>query len=579
MRLAVFIFIAFVLLCFPVLAQEISNPQIVSSASVEITQTGHITSSGADQIELKLYIPQQDSFQNVESISVSAKEWGYEIDQWGNKILKISWQNPVESIDFQVKTIVSIKRREAEAKLGDEFLLPSPLVESASPTIISLAERVASGSDDFSRISSLVKWVNQNIEYDKSYEYVNLSALQTLIIKKGTCDEFSNLLIALTRAIGYTSAYIAGFAFSKSWEPHSWVNINGIVADPTWAEAGFIDASHIKFATLPDGLYTEAKISAKGKQGLSVNLGEINTEIKILDFNEQPLIDTKASLVEKNVKEGYAVLRGDFSFDGCVLTKVKAQSCVAEGKEFLTPLVPEQIIYFCRTKSVFEIFKAPLLDSSMIYNCELRIWPYAGESKADNLTLSPTAQTADAKLSVDKTSVIPGERISVSAESSHIFTDYGDYGFSTAKFTAPESDFKIYAYKYGSLAEQEVYVTKTRPIEFELFVNDTLMLGKSAYVLVKVENILEKTQLITVKIGNQSQTKTLGAGLTETFNLTFTPKNLEDNLIQIFITADGFLTSSSKIINIIAPEKSWLEKIFNIIRNLFNYILSLVGIK
>jgi len=599
----ILIFIILLLLPYPVFSVNITNPQIVNNMKVEIMENGLIEASGKiNRIELNLSVPQQDFYQKIESLEVldsygicntSVCSYSFVNDKFGNKILKIVWKNPSNNINFKVKSIVSIRTRTSlDNKLLPEFLLPTSLVQSTDAEVTELASK-ARGSD-FERISYLAKWINQNIEYDTVYSNVTLSAKEILKTKRGVCKEFSNLLVSTLRNLGYYSAVAVGYVYpgrvylEKDFQPHGWTEVyigSGIVADPTWAEIGYLDATHIKFATFPDSDWTFVDVNANGERDFKVNLVGTDVKINILNFEEKPVINFNSSLLEDNLWSGYAVVKTNLTADGCILTKIDSRSCTDEnGGEFLKRLNADDVVYFCNKKSFFSIFEIPEgLSPSVRYTCQIGILPYAGEQKYVSLSIS-LRQKENIKLAIDKTVLIPGEKLTVSAPNSYIFTDFGGYGFSKVEFYAPYNDFKVYAYNSGALAQQDISVVSSKPLDVLLQSNETAFVNKSIPVNITIKNLLDKTQTVTVKFREQVihlQFFSEDIIRSTKLVLNFTPKDIDDNLIQVFVSTSDFSTSASKTITVIEEKTTtdlftnFFESIFKTISDFFTWLFSL----
>jgi len=586
------VLILFALLLIPsqVLGLKISNPQIVTSMRAEVTQTDTIYLSGNIQIlELNFSIPQEDDYQEIEFLEVSDQRgicntnlcsYEFVYDKFRNRLLKITWRNPQDDIELKVRSIVSVKmRRSLDYKTFPEFLLPTPLVQSTDEEIAELASK-ARGTD-FEKVAFLSKWINQNIEYDRVYSIINLSAKEILRTKKGVCDEFSNLLVSFLRNLGYYSGVAVGFVYpgriytGENFQPHGWTEVyvdDGISADPTWSEVGYIDATHIKFGVFPDSSWSFGTITAKGDLSTRVLLGEMNTEIKLLNIEEKPIIDFETNLLESGVWKDYAVIKSDLSTDGCILTKVNVKSCTdTHGNEFLEIVDRDDIVYFCNKKSFFSIFKIPeSIDPMSVYNCTIAVFPYAGEQKNVPLTIS-YRKSGDTKLTVSKTTLTPGEEVSVNAPNSHIFTDFGEYGFGNLEFLSPYNDFTVYSYNSGDLDKKKISVVITKPLEISLSSNDTVILGSNIPVNIIIRNLQNESQIVRVRFREYIETERISDN--KTFVFYFTPANVEDNLIQVFVSTADYSTSDSKIVTVV-KETNLLENVVQSLTRLISDFLN-----
>ncbi len=582
----------FLLLPIQVSATNITNPQVVSEMRVNITENGSIELNGTVfNLELNLSIPQEDEHQKIEYINVNDGfgpcrtefcSYNFVYDKYGNRLLKIKWKNPVGKVTFNVYSVVNVKRRtNTEKKILKEFIEPTYLVQSADPEIVELASNAR--GNNFEKVSYLAKWIGENIEYDRVYSDVNLSAKEILKVRKGVCKEFSNLLVSFLRDLGYYSAVAVGYVHpgriyeTYEFQPHGWTEIyadQGIIADPVWSEVGYLDATHIKFATFPDSSWTFSSVNANGIGNIKVKLNNIDTELKILEFKEDPFIDVTSSILVNNIWANYSVLRTDLKADGCFLTKIEYKSCVdRKGKEFLDIIEPQNIVYFCNEKTVFTIFKIPELDERQNYRCDIKVFPYAGKESNSQLVLNPKGY-GYSKLSVEKIVLRPGEKFLVSARDSHLFTDHGEYGYEKAEFIAPNYDFKVYGYNAGYLAQKNISVVLEKPIEVHLDVNETAFVGKPILVKVKVLNLADEPQEITVVFKKDSVSETLVGSKNFTFN--FIPEGVNDNLVQVFVSTPDFSTSVSKIV-IVIGQKNIFEDFFKPIIDFFNWLFSLFG--
>ncbi|UII56262.1 transglutaminase-like domain-containing protein [Cytobacillus spongiae] len=141
---------------------------------------------------------------------------------------------------------------EVEATSNDQRdLLPSRGVESDAPEIITLSKKLTNGmNSDKEKAKAIYDYVTKNVTYDvgkyenKEYRWDD-SAIRTLELKSGVCQDYSYLAVALLRASNMEARIIEGTAFGGFWPSnHAWVEakVNGewLTMDPTWG-AGFIE--------------------------------------------------------------------------------------------------------------------------------------------------------------------------------------------------------------------------------------------------------------------------------------------------------------------------------------------------
>jgi len=579
------LFLLIILMSTPALA-DITNPQLVNKMQAEINEFGSIEVSGnINNIQLNLSIPQEDSYQKIESFEVSdnygacSNSCSYSLvyDNFGNKILSINWENPSSNINFKITSVVSVNRRySVDKKMFPEFLKPTSLVQSTDPEIADIAYK-ARGTD-FERVSYLSKWINENIKYDTVYSDVNIPAKEILRVRVGVCKEFSNLLVSFLRNLGYYSAVTVGYVHpgkvytGENFQPHGWTEIyndEGIISDPTWAEVGYLDATHIKFATFPDSSWTFSSIYSNGFGSFKVNLMNTNVSVKVLSYEEQPILSFNSEFLENNIWKEYAILKTDITADRCLLTKLDIRSCSSDQSSFFLEKINEDnVTYFCNNKTVFTIFKIPELQRNVQYTCPISVLVYGSEQKNVPLSLSYEKE-GSTKLTVDKTTVSPKEKLTASAPNSYILSDNGDYGSDKLEIFSPYYDFNIYSYNKGALDQQNVSVVLNKPLDISLDVNDTAYVGKNYLINVSVRNLLNTPQEVTVKFKEQTQTDYVSDF--KIFSFNFTPKS-DDNLIQVVVSTNDFSTSLSKPITLIVSNSNFFESILKAISNLFNWL-------
>ena len=135
----------------------------------------------------------------------------------------------------------------------EDFLTESAFVE-LTPEITGKARQLTrEARNDFEAMVLLADWVHNNVAYDESYGSQQCGSTEVFEGLRGTCDEYSHLLIAFARALGIPARFTAGFVHSGgSWGAHAWVEFEfegeWIPVDPTFNEFALLDATHLKFA-------------------------------------------------------------------------------------------------------------------------------------------------------------------------------------------------------------------------------------------------------------------------------------------------------------------------------------------
>ncbi len=565
------------------LAVTVKNPQNVDYMKAEVMQSGSVSVGDVSELNVSLYIPQSDSSQAVEIESVSNLDYFFEKDRFGNGKINMFWKNPPSAVNFTVKSLVVINRRNSANfySLAD-FSKPTELIQSTDPEIESLAESLTLGKKtDFEKIGVLTKWVNDNIEYDLAYSDVNLSATTVLHHRKGVCDEFSTLLLSMTRALGYQSSYAVGYAYGKGYTfsegdfaAHGWTEIytpsGTFVSDPTWGEIP-VDATHIRFASLADSIYPEVNVSGIGKRP-AIKINPTKTDIKILETRENPIIESGSTLLESDAWKGHAVVKTELSSPGCVLTKISSQPCAFKNSFLISPEQNDSVVYFCGSKTVFSLFSIPELDASKIYTCPISVLAYNANENTVSLKLKEQP-IPSIKLSLDKAAAEAEENIFAESPGAYLFTSDGQSGFGKATFIASDSMI-VYAYKGGALERQSVAVVKKKPFEISIDAGGNYTVNETGFAYITLKNLLHESQNITLNFRNSSQQAYLGTLSEKTLNLSFVPQSGNDNLLQAYASASGFSSYTSKLVEVHEPPapQNWWNSIAEFFGNLFGSV-------
>jgi Flp pilus assembly protein TadD len=123
--------------------------------------------------------------------------------------------------------------------------------EVEDPTVASQAKEIAGADHDaWSVARKLADWTFKNLKWKR---VDGASAGSTLATREADCLEFSQLYVAMSRALGLPARIVSGLAHSgNSFGGHAWVEVwvgEWIELDPTWG-TNYVDATHIKSSEL-----------------------------------------------------------------------------------------------------------------------------------------------------------------------------------------------------------------------------------------------------------------------------------------------------------------------------------------
>jgi len=134
------------------------------------------------------------------------------------------------SLKFKISPVYNQNRsifnkfRTDKAFLSD-CLKPTPQSQSDNAKIQTLARNITQDNAlEYHKIRSIHNWIADNIYYDmdafysKNYQNIDTSALGTLQSKRSVCQGYSDLSVALLRAIGIPAIGLSCFALGISTE-------------------------------------------------------------------------------------------------------------------------------------------------------------------------------------------------------------------------------------------------------------------------------------------------------------------------------------------------------------------------
>ncbi len=163
-----------------------------------------------------------------------------------------------EQLEVRQKIIYPLAEQQVQGL--QEYLKPTPSIDSDNPKVIAKAAELTEGEDDLFKVAfKLASWVEENVNYDLNTltETASLPASWVLEHRQGVCDEMTSLFVAMARAMGIPARFVSGISyttsplFSEHWQPHGWAEvyfpeIGWVSFDITFGEYGYVDVTHIK---------------------------------------------------------------------------------------------------------------------------------------------------------------------------------------------------------------------------------------------------------------------------------------------------------------------------------------------
>ncbi|HIH19937.1 TPA: transglutaminase domain-containing protein [Candidatus Micrarchaeota archaeon] len=248
-----FLLFAFSILVLSSVAFAI-EPKQVGSAFVDLKLEWDVQGDFDGSKMLRTFGFPNTSFQTI--WLASNTPYTTEKDEFGNDILVFQWsENGFKDIELSVmaKASYDVPYVSGSAEDASKYSSSTKLVvvdDSIATQAHFLTKNAAS---DFEKLTRITEWVNNVMTYDDSFWQRQPTSSDVFIQRRGVCNQYALLAMALLRASGIPSRFVAGWVYSgKKWGPHAWLEayIDGhwVPADPTYGEVGMLDGTHVVFA-------------------------------------------------------------------------------------------------------------------------------------------------------------------------------------------------------------------------------------------------------------------------------------------------------------------------------------------
>jgi len=349
-----------------------------------------------------LVSPRQQVF-GIETYPKSVKEAGR---------IVYSWYSPDEaSLEFGLDSLVQTQNAHMEvgevgyARQETTYTACVGKIDCDSKEVVQTALSLVSGEDDLFSISyKIAHYVHNLIEYNIYYLGQD-SATDILKNKKGVCGEYATLYAALMRSLGISTKYVYGLVYSADtgdFVPHNWneVYFDGVgwvPFDPTLAQYGAIDSSHIK---LKEYIDTQESIADFGIEGYNVRLVRNKIDKTAYLRNTRKMdpahLDIDLEILKEQVGLGsYNLLMMDIHNPNDYYFATRLQILLPEKVDIVDridsiSLAPDE------SKTIYQLLKLDDdMDDDYIYNFSIDVRDRAGEggtvvfyATSDNLNYS-----------------------------------------------------------------------------------------------------------------------------------------------------------------------------------------------
>ena len=407
------------LFLLPIIYPQEIVPALATSSSVLLEENGSVRVSPGVfyKLSINLSIPSSTQYQQVQP-SQEPKT-----DSEGNSYLPISATGPNDYFFYSRQVAVQTSARTTPT-LPATFTVPAEYAkylqstartQSSDPEIRKTAQEATAGAKTpFEKIAKLAMFVNRQMVYDASYVGQQKDARFVLENRRGVCVEYSTLFIALARASGIPARYVNGYSYSdrfQGWMGHAWAEAyvgEWVPVDPTWFEAGSLDALHIEAGKYSE-LSTDATLSASVSSQYSKIKWDSGGKGGALAHNIQTL-----QLLSEEADGGYSLTISDASIPMNGTTTVSMTilgkdyrvmqatllSCTGESQVNVENSSQYVILEPGKNATITWKITAPeYLDSRYTYECPLALnSPYLSH-KVVSVKIDPRAGKTPAKAS------------------------------------------------------------------------------------------------------------------------------------------------------------------------------------
>lgn len=398
----------FLMLCATVSA---GSPWYINTLDAQLSFDGSIDIEKRDGppkwLEATFYIIPQDSFlQDAELAGIDPGRYAIEEDEYGNSYVKFRWQRPLEAtLPYSVTWDLNISRLKyaiddpgtigARPVEGVRQYLDEDNLTELTPFIRNKAEEIIEGSDStLEAARRIVAWITNTLVYDKEYWGVTNPAETVFYDRRGVCDEFTNLFIAMVRSQGIPARYVKGIVYSgEEWNFHAWaeINIKGawLPVDPTYNEVGFVDSSHIALAKVQSDNDVLNSIKWEGNN-IVASFGKEFQKVEIRDSPDRRIIDIGLNIPTKIGSP--QVFDAVLSIDNLANSYIVASCAINMPQEMLLLDSKEKSVLLSpqgRSKITWSLASPPGLDSDWLHNMPIQVICFPNGNASETVVANP----------------------------------------------------------------------------------------------------------------------------------------------------------------------------------------------
>ncbi len=487
----------------------IENPKNVDYIKLKIIKSGKLVPSGRiSYANLSLQIPQNRNSIEVKIYPENVKSSHQIIkDMYGNDILLIKIDSFDKTVSYRVETIVEnhafsfyssagIGHNSTFLRQTDKIIFSNEMVNFAYPFEKTLKN-----------VAALTSFVNQYVNYDLNLMGEDKSSEWVFENRKGVCVEYANLLTALLRISSIPTRYINGYSYSLKegkFVGHTWVEVlledgTWVPFDPTWLEGGYLDATHIKTASLLDNSQRDI-LNYKGYGKIDWQIDD--EEFVIFDYSEKgrPQFSFTAS---KSPINGYGIIKSNIKTDDCRLVSIELASCLDKnGNEFLDIFGKKRFLWVCGSENVYWVFKPRgSLDKNYEYTCPIS---YVVDAVSGNFETKVKGSYERKNISIEgPETVAVGEEFTLNAlcnDDCYFFSASEVYPKNVKLSLKRPGNYTFYLYSEHNFEQKNINVIGNFGFEMNISFPENIQEDSKFDINITLTNLYQESRNFKVKV-------------------------------------------------------------------------------
>jgi transglutaminase-like putative cysteine protease len=262
-----------------------------------------------------------------------------------------TWVNPPPRLTYTIAANLTIDVRvdglNSESQLpvrlsssdqaASGYLTPSKYVQSNDSAVKKTAETLISKARyESAAVTSIMLWVSDNLKYDANV--TRHDAAWTLQNKRGTCENYAQLSLALLRSVGIPARYVSGYlvggditvsgpisTYGYRWDagPHAWIEVYypdiGWVPYEPQKTLGFVDNHHVRESVGTDSSDVPNKL-------IYTYTASGNRRVTISDSSDVTLVRDTSTLhvVNTSAASSQGVISQEMAHGGVINDRINA---------------------------------------------------------------------------------------------------------------------------------------------------------------------------------------------------------------------------------------------------------------